>query len=172
MKTSRVLLILAAILTFDLSLFQAVNALRPKWAADFNAPAQLLADWELSLAAGLFVSLLLAISGTYALSGAGLTTRLPFLRLGLFGSGCGYVFLGAFVLPRLLLGDPSPAPLRIQVQLVSACSVVLLAGLCNLAGLAFGWTHLSASAREVPGRCARQGQTGVAPMQDQTAVHG
>ena len=151
MKTSKVLLMLAAILSFDLSIFQALLSLRPKWSAAFGAPSALLVDRDLLLTAGLSTALAVAICGIYALSGAGIIVRLPLLRLGLLGIGCGYVLVGAAVIPQLLEGShllpaPSPMPLR----LVSASFVTVMTGLCYLAGLAFGWEHLADAKQDTP----------------------
>lgn len=172
MKTSRLLLILSSILSFDLSLFQAVNALRSKWSAAFNAPPELLADRELLLAAGLFISLLAGICGTYALSGAGVIPRLPLLRLGLFGIGGGYVILGTSVLPRLLLADPLPAASSIPLPLVSTLLVVPMTGLFCLAGLAFGWKYLSPRGRGAPRRGARPAAATLGQIQNQGPSQG
>ena len=171
MKMSRVLLMLAAILSFDLSLFQAVISLRPKWSAAFGAPPALLTDRELLLAAGLFASMAVAICGLYALSGAGVMTRLPFLRLGLLGIGCGYVYLGTFVIPELfvtshVLSNGAPIPWR----LVAASLVILFTGLAYLAGLAFGWKHLYTGRREAPRGGAPQAAAVVSQMQQRQQV--
>lgn len=152
MKTSKLLLILAAILSFDLSLFQAVISLRPKWSAAFGAPQALLQDRQLLLAAGLLTALVVAICGFYALSGAGVISRLPLLRLGLLGIGCGYLFRGTFAIPELfgmsrLLSSGAPIPWRLAV----ASIIALLAGLSYLAGLALGWERLAAGARRARG---------------------
>jgi len=171
MKMSRVLLMLAAILSFDLSLFQAVISLRPKWSAAFGAPPALLADREWLLAAGLFTSLLVSICGAYALSGAGVITRLPFLRLGLLGIGCGYVFRGTFVIPQMffvghLLSSGSPIPWR----LVTASLIVLFTGLAYLAGLALRWEALSAGSRDAPRGGAWQATGVVSRMQQRQQI--
>ena len=151
MKTSKALLMLAAILSFDLSMFQAVLSLRPKWSAAFGAPSALLVDRALLLTAGLSAALVVALGGIYALSGAGVIIRLPFVRAGLLGIGCAYVFRSTFVIPQLLEGShllpaPSPMPLR----LVSASFVTVMTGLCYLAGLAFGWEHLADAKQDTP----------------------
>ena len=171
MKTSRVLLMLAAILSFDLSLFQAVISLRPKWSAAFGAPPALVADRELLLAAGLFTSLVVSICGVYALSGAGVITRLPFVRAGLLGIGCGFVFRGTFVIPQMffmghLLASGAPIPWR----LVAASLVILFTGLAYLAGLALRWEALSAARREAPGGGARQATAVVSRMQQRQQI--
>lgn len=149
MKASKVLLMLAAILSFDLSLFQAVISLRPKWSAAFGAPAALLADRELLLAAGLFTAMVVVIGGLYALSGAGVITRLPFLRPGLLGIGSAYMFRGTFVIPELfgtshLLSSGAPVPWR----LTAASLIIVFTGLAYLVGLALGWKRLAAGVRE------------------------
>jgi hypothetical protein len=143
MKTSKMLLILAAILSFDLSLFQAMISLRPKWSAAFEVPPALLADRAMLLAVGLFTALVAAICGLYALSGAGVITRLPFLRLGLLGIGCGCTFRGTFVIPEMfitshLLSSGEAIPWR----LVAASIVILFTGMAYLSGLALSWKRL------------------------------
>ena len=168
MKTSRVLLILAAILSFDLSLFQAALSLRPEWFAAFGVPPGMLADREWLLAAGLFTSLVLALCGIYALSGAGTMKQLPYLRLGLLVIGCGYLFLGAGVISKgLIFHHQFPPGGLILLRLVVATMVVLTTGLSYLAGVTFGWERLSAGRREAPLSGARPAAAVAAQRQNQ-----
>lgn len=173
MKTSRVLLILAAILAFDLSLFQSAISSRPKWSAAFGAPPGLVADRELLLAAGVFVSLIVAMCGIYALSGAGLLRRLPFLRSGLLAIGCGFVFLGTSVIPQVLvLSHGLPVSALMRLRLMSASFITVMTGLSYLGGLAFGWKRLSAGRHEAPRGGALQAASLVGQLQSQNQGQG
>ncbi len=146
MKTARILLILAASLAFFMSLAQAALGFVPGWSAAFGAPEVLLSNPALLLVSSLLVSAILALIGLYGLSGAGFIRRLPLLRLGLLGIGLGFTLYGINLVPQLLafvgmLPTPYPVPLRNVILF----SVLLLAGVLYLSGLAVGWKHLSAA---------------------------
>ena len=158
MKTGKTLLILAAVLAFFMSLSQAALGFVPEWSAAFGAPGALLSNAPLLLASALLVAAILATFGLYGLSGAGVIWRLPLLRLGLLGIGLGFTLYGINLVPQLLaLAGVLPAPDSIALRNVVLFSVLLLAGVLYLSGLALGWKELSkpASARSrgtAPGR--------------------
>lgn len=147
MKAPKTMLMLAAALAFSMSLAQAALGFVPEWSASFGAPEALLSNRPLLLASALLVAAVLAIFGLYGLSGAGVVRRLPLLRLGLLGIGLGFTLYGVNLIPQLLvLAGVLPAPSPIPLRNVVLFSVLLLAGLLYLCGLALGWRDLSARA--------------------------
>ncbi len=173
MVAAKALLICAGILSLDVSLFQAAISLSPRLSAAFDAPPDLVANPPLLLAAGILVSIVFAICGLYALSAAGLVPRLPLLRLGLLGSGVGYLLMGLPFIPQLLsLTHVISTPQSLYIEKICVSLVALATGFAFLGGLAFGWKHLSASAREAPRSGARQAEAAVGRMQDQNPIQG
>ncbi len=147
MNTTRTLLIAAAMLAFFMSLCQAALGLVPEWSAAFGAPNALLSNPAVLLASSFLVAAILAIFGLYALSGAGIIPRLPLLRLGLLGIGLGFTLYGINLVPQLLaLAGVMPAPYPVPLRNVVLFSMLLLAGLLYLTGLALGWKSLSGRA--------------------------
>src|SRR5512141_624317 len=121
MKHSHISLVLAGALSFGMAVFQAAISVVPAWSAAFGAPKELLSNTPLLLAAGLLVSIILAIFGLYGLSGAGVIRRLPLLRLGLLGIGLGYTLYGINVVPQLLVLNgivSAPQPVLIRNVIV------------------------------------------------------
>jgi len=145
MKHPHISLVLAGVLSFGMAVFQAAISCVPAWSAYFGARGELLSNPALLLAAGLLVSIILVIFGLYGLSGAGVIRRLPLLRLGLLGIGLGYTLYGINVVPQLLvLAGIVSAPQPVLMRNVIVFSVLLVAGLLYLTGLAGGWKRLSA----------------------------
>ena len=147
MNKSRLLLIVASILSFDVSVFQAAISFSVKWNAAFDADDELVSNPPLLLATGILMATVFAICGLYGLSGAGVIMRLPLLRFGLLGIGIAFTVEGfAFVSLLLVLMHVFPAPHTIYLHHLSASFVALLTGLLYLGGLAIGWKRLSARA--------------------------
>lgn len=149
MNKARILLILAGVLSFDISLFQAGISFSPDWSAAFEAGDELVSAPSSLLTAGLLMSAVFAFFGIYALSGAGLIRHLPLLRLGLLAIGLAYAVRGVPFLPQaLMLLHVLPAPEPIQLQLVNASLVSLIAGILYLTGLVIRWKSLSPSVHD------------------------
>ncbi len=149
MITPRLLLICAGILSLDVSLFQAGISLSPGLSAALDAPPALVANPPLLLGAGILVSIVFAICGLYALSAAGLVKRLPLLRLGLLGSGVGYLLMGLPFIPQLLsLTHAISATQALYIEKICVSLVALVTGLAFLGGLALGWKSFSAAQLE------------------------
>lgn len=145
MKHPHISLVLAGLLSFGVAVFQAAISCVPAWGAYFGARGELLSSPALLLAAALLVSSILAIFGLYGLSGAGVIRRLPLLRLGLLGIGLGYTLYGISLVPQLLvLTGFVSAPQPVLMRNVIVFSVLLVAGLLYLTGVAGGWKRLSA----------------------------
>ena len=152
----RHLLITAAALSFDMSLFQAGLAFSPRWSAAYGGPPQLVANPPLLLAAGILMSFAFMVFGLYGLSGAGVIRRLPLLRLGLLGIGSGYFLMGSSFIPQaLVLAHVLPATQPIMLHLVAFTFIALVTGLLYLVGLAIGWKSLGT--RAAGGGKARRG---------------
>lgn len=136
MKSKNIILVFAGIFGFGAALFQAAIGFVPEWSAHFGAPAGLLSNPPLLLAAALAVALLLSVIGFYGLSGAGIIRRLPLLRLGLFVIGGFFLFMSIPVVPQLLaiLNSEPYAPPVFWVSLYC-----LVTGLLYWLGLAAGW---------------------------------
>jgi hypothetical protein len=144
MQRSNLLLVLAACVTFFMSVCQVALGLVPEWSAAFGAPDALLTDRLLLLGSSLVVAAILAVLGLYGLSGAGVIRRLPLLRLGLLGIGLGFTLYGLNLVPQLLaFAGMLPSAVPVPVRNLVLFSVLLLAGVLYLSGLATGWKRLS-----------------------------
>ncbi len=153
MITPKVLLICAGILSLDVSLFQAGISLSPRLSAALDAPPDLVANPHGLLAAGALVSIVFAVCALYALSAAGLVRRLPLLRLGLLGSGVGYVLMGLPFIPQgLILSHAISTPQALHIEKICVSLVALVTGLAFLGGLALGWKSLSARSPDLRSR--------------------
>ncbi len=144
MNISKFILVLAAILSFGVALFQAVISFVPEWSAYFGAGDVLVSDPMLLLVAGLVVTILFAITGLYGLSGAGVIRRLPLLRTGLVVITLVYIYRGVLFIPQFLVtigAQPAPEPMPLQYLLSSLVALVI--GLLYLVGLVAGWKVIS-----------------------------
>src|SRR5512147_950705 len=96
MDKNSFLLIVAGVLSFCAAIFQAVIGFVPEWSAALGAGDMLVSNPALLLISALLVAFLLVIFGFYGLSGAGVTRRLPLLRLGLLVIGLLYSLVGMY----------------------------------------------------------------------------
>lgn len=87
---------------FFMAICQAVISLSPAAAAYFGAPPPLLEDRLQLFLIGEAATLVFAIFGLYALSGAGSIQHLPLLRLGLIGISSLYLLRGLFFILTVL----------------------------------------------------------------------
>jgi hypothetical protein len=147
-----ILLKLAGVLGLLIAIFQAALSVSPSLSAYWGAGVELTANPPLLLALGLFVTVLCAVGGAYALSGAGLLPRLPLLRLGLLTVGAVYTLRGLPFIPLLLtalgiLHAVEPIPLTAYVS----GAVALIVGLLYLGGTVANWRWLSHAARPASG---------------------
>lgn len=144
MKSAKVLLVCAGILSLDMSLFQAGIAFSPGLSAAFQAPPELVSNPPLLLAAGVLVASLMAVSGLYGLSAAGLIRRLPLLRLGLVGIGAAYLLMALPIIPQALILAHVLSPGQLlYIEHLSLSLISLVTGLAFLVGLALNWRALS-----------------------------
>ncbi len=83
------------------------------------------------------IAAVLGLWSAYALSGAGLITRLPLLRLGLIAITAVYL-LRAVALPMMIRTMPD----RSMAFLIWSSAIVLLIGAVHAVGLIRGWRQL------------------------------
>jgi hypothetical protein len=141
--SKRLWLMTAAGLSFFMAAFQAVISVWPAAAAYFQAPPSLLNDRVRLLVVGGSAALIPLLFGFYALSGAGVVRRLPFLRTALVGIGSLFLLRGLFIIITVLV---AMGVLQGQVlpQGVASHVVFLSAGLSFLGGAALNWRTLKA----------------------------
>ena len=143
----RLWLKVAAWLSFSMAAFQAVISIWPAAAAYFQAPPSLLNDRVRLFVVGASAALIPLLFGFYALSGAGIIRRLPFLRTALVAIGSLFLLRGLFIILTFLavLGV-----LQGQVSLAAVSShvVFLSAGIAYLGGAVLNWKALNS--REAP----------------------
>ncbi len=145
MNSAKVLLVCAGILSLNMSLFQAGLAFSPALSAAFRAPPELVSNPPLLLAAGVLVATVMAVSGLYGLSAAGLIRRLPLLRLGLMGIGAGYLLMALPIIPQvLILTHVLSTGQLLYIEHISLSLIALVTGLAFVLGLALNWKSLSA----------------------------
>ena len=138
----------AAGMSFFMAACQAVISVWPAAAGYFQAPPGLLNDRVRLFVVGGAAALIPALFGLYALSGAGVIRRLPFLRTALLGIGTLFLLRGLFIILTIavVLGV-----VQGQVLLPAVASHVLFlsAGVAYLEGAALNWKTLKA-ARHLP----------------------
>jgi hypothetical protein len=150
MKNKNILLAVAAVLAFGVAVYQLAISIVPEWAAYFGAGDELVSNRLLLLAAGTGMTLIFAVCGFYALSGAGLIRRLPLLRLGLFFIGLVFIYRGiAFVLQLLAVWNVITTTETLTFPNVNTwvSLVSLVIGLVYWIGLAAGCKQLRMSSR-------------------------
>jgi hypothetical protein len=137
----RLWLKVAAWLSFSMAACQAVISVWPTAAEYFQAPPKLLNDRVQLFVVGEAAALIPVLFGLYALSGAGVTRRLPFLRTALVGIGSLFLLRGSFIILTVLeaLGIRQG-----QVLLAGVAShlVFLSAGIAYLGGAVLNWKTL------------------------------
>jgi putative oxidoreductase len=126
----------------------AIPAGGPEWYRFFGAGermARMAAHGSLHpTIVTILIAATLGIWSLYALSGAGIVRRLPFLRSGLVLIAAIYLCRGVFGIPLVLLVDhPYARELRARMtfMVVSSLICVLLA-VCYAAGAAAAWRRL------------------------------
>jgi hypothetical protein len=95
-------LIIAAGISFTMSIFQTIISVSPATAAYFQAPPSLLENRLWLFLFGEAAAMILAIFGLYALSGARIILRIPLLRFGLIGISCLFLLRGLFIIITIL----------------------------------------------------------------------
>ena len=131
----------AAGLSFFMAICQAVISLSPAAAAYFEAPPALLENRLQLFLIGEGATLIFAIFGLYALSGAGSIRHLPLLRLGLIGISSLYLLRGLFFILTVLtlLGILEG---EILIQGVISHLVFLAAGIAYTVGTVLNWREM------------------------------
>ncbi len=146
MKLRRILLVPAGVLSLAVAVFQAAIGFSPALCAYFGAPAALMANPTMLIAASLVMAVVFAVCGLYAFSGAGVIRRLPLLRLGLIAIGGVYTLNGLNAIPGLLIvagliHTPAPVPPQALISVLVSLGI----GLAYLVGTVAGWPVLSPS---------------------------
>jgi hypothetical protein len=128
----------AAGLSFFMAICQAVLSLSPAAAAYFGAPPPLLEDRLQLFLVGNAATLIFALFGLYALSGAGSIRHVPLLRLGLVGISSLYLLRGLFIVLSVLalVGILEG---QVPIQGLISDLVFLAAGIAFAVGTALNW---------------------------------
>jgi hypothetical protein len=144
MKAQKQLLVVAGLLSFAVSVFQAVVTFSPSWSKYFGAPNEVAANVPLLYALGFAAAVIFAIFGLYAISGAGYIRPLPWLRLGLVGIGTVYVMRGLWALPILCMqmGYLQLNDLMIERTEPASSLISLFIGIIYLTGTISAWRNL------------------------------
>jgi len=134
-------LMVAAGLSFSMAACQLVISIWPAAAAYFQAPPSLLNDRVRLFVVGGSAALIPVLFGFYALSGAGVIRRLPFVRTALIGIGSLFLLRGLFIILTFL---KALGVLPGEVLLAGAAShlVFLSAGIAYLGGAVLNWKAL------------------------------
>lgn len=149
MATAKQLLRVAGGLSFAVALFQAVVCFSPSWSLYFGAPEELASNATILIIAGLFMAIVFAAFGLYALSGAGAIRALPLLRWGLLTIGSVYLLRGLLLIPQLLtMRGLLPLDESFSPQMLASSAVSLLIGLLYLAGTILEWHNLPPKAKQ------------------------
>jgi hypothetical protein len=128
-------------LSFFMAACQAVLSASPAAAAYFGAPPPLLRDPLRLFLIGNGATLIFALFGMYALSGAGNFQRLPLLRMGLVGISSLYLLRGLFIiLTALEITGILKGPILIQG--VISHLVFFAAGVTYTVGTIASWRVL------------------------------
>jgi hypothetical protein len=145
----KMLLGIAAGLSFAVAMFQTVISFSPSWSLYFGAPEELVNNIPMLYVAGLTAVLIFAVFGLYGLAGAGRIRSLPLLRTGLVAIGSIYTLRGLLVIPLLLTtAGILPRSEAVRPQDLASSLVSLFIGVLYLTGTMLGW-------RELPSRTKR-----------------
>jgi hypothetical protein len=140
---SKIILTVAGFLSFAVAAFQAVLTFSPAWCRYFGAPESLVSNLILLYVSSTVVTILFAICGLYALSGAGTFRRLPLLRTGLVFIGVlftlrGLPFIQLFLIRQGVLQSSVPIP----PTALESSLVFLVIGVAYLTGTVGRWLRL------------------------------
>jgi hypothetical protein len=134
-------LIIAAGISFTMSIFQTIISISPITAAYFQAPTSLLENRLWLFLFGEAAAMILAIFGLYALSGARMIIRMPLLRFGLIGISSLFLLRGLFIIITILeiVGILKG---EILAQGVISHIVFLTAGILFAVGTIMNWKEM------------------------------
>ena len=134
-------LIIAAGISFTMSIFQTIISISPITAAYFQAPPSLLENRLWLFLFGEAAAMILAIFGLYALSGARIIIRMPLLRFGLIGISSLFLLRGLFIIITILeiVGILKG---EILAQGVISHIVFLTAGILFAVGTIMNWKEM------------------------------
>jgi hypothetical protein len=134
-------LIIAAGISFTMSIFQTIISISPITAAYFRAPPSLLENRLWLFLLGEAAAMILAIIGLYALSGARIIIRMPLLRFGLIGISSLFLLRGLFIIITILeiVGILKG---EILAQGVISHIVFLTAGILFAVGTIMNWKEM------------------------------
>lgn len=148
MQNDRCWLLLGGLLTGAASLLHvAIIVGGPEWYRFFGAGERMArqaargSPYPAVVTAA--IAVVLAVWMLYALSGAGVIPRLPFLRLALVLIAAVYLGRGALGIPLVLLADhPYANELKERMTFMVVSSAICIGlGLCYAAGAAQTWTR-------------------------------
>ena len=144
---SKQILTVAGILSFTVAIFQAVISLSPSWSLYFGAPEKLVSNIPMLYASGLIATVIFAVFGVYALSGAGNIRPMPLLRFMLIGIGSAYTLRGVIILPMLFgITGTTITSESIPRPWLATSIFSFIVGIMYLAGTFFRWRLLSENA--------------------------
>lgn len=145
MLTSKLILKIAAVLSFLLALFQAVITISPQWSLYFGAGEYVVSRLWLLYLTGFIAAIIFAGFGLYVLSGLGYIRKMPLLRIGLTAITSVFILRGLVIIPELLIYNGviiSQETIYLRAIISSAVSLVI--GLIYLSGIIGYWSNLSA----------------------------
>lgn len=134
---------IAGILTFAVALFQAIITISPEWSRYFGAGESLVSKIWLLYISGFIVTLIFILFGFYALSGAGIIKRLPFLRTGLVIICALFTLRGLEIVMDVLIATGKiHARGNVPIQFFAESIVSLVIGLLYLFGIIGAWARM------------------------------
>ena len=138
---SQHVLAFAGVISFALAIFQAMVCFSPSWSRYFGAPEELVSNIPLLIVAGLIATVIFAVFGLYAISGAGIIGRLPLLRWALLAIACVFILRGLLVVPQIIgVNGVEPIP----PQAIISSLVALGIGIVYLIGVIGNWARMKA----------------------------
>lgn len=136
-------LLIAAIITFALALFQAVITISPEWSRYFGAGDYVTSKVWLLYLTGFIVAVIFALFGFYSLSALGYIRRLPLLRFGLVSICAVFILRGVFLFLELIIYFKLvPNNLVVYPREIISSAISFIIGLFYLSGIVGYWSSI------------------------------
>jgi len=140
MKKFKRVLVFAGVLSFAVALLHAAIGFSPTLSLYFGAPEALVKNIYTLIIVSLFIAVIIAVFGLYAISGAGYIRTLPWLKQILVVISGIYILRGLLLIPELLVvTGVFHISIPVAPKFVVFSLGSLLIGLIYLIGTVGGW---------------------------------
>lgn len=136
-------LLIAAVMTLALAVFQAVITISPEWSLYFGAGEYVTSRIWLLYLTGFLAAIIFAIFGLYPLSAIGYIRKLPLLRFGLVTICVVFLLRGIFLFLELIIYfNLVPSNAIIYPREIVSSAISFIIGLFYLSGIVGYWSNI------------------------------